>query len=185
MFINSCTCCLIAASPPEPRGYQQKWKCSEFGGGRQAHAFVDGGMIFNQTDKSLRVPTCGYYHIFSQVLFELTERPSDEIDHTTVFHMLKFERNCKSWPEMQPNLVLGKSSLHFGEFQSATTYTGDVIKLCAGGRVWVEIPNDPNGIPCCPKGDEHATFLGAALVAKTTCHWPPNTEMENLNNDGE
>lgn len=135
-------------------------------------------MIFNQTDKSLHVPTCGYYHVFSQVLFEL-ERPS-AVDHTTVFHMLKYKRNCNR-QERQPNLVLGKSSLHVGEFQSATTYTGDVIKLCAGGRVWVEIPNDPNGVPCCPKGDEQATFLGAVLVAKTTCHWPPNTEMENLN----
>lgn len=164
-----------------PPGYQQRWKCKEFReSSRHGPAFVDGGMIYNQTDKSLYVPTCGYYHIFSQILFNI-EASDDAVDHTTVFHLIKFRRNCGDWPDSSDVSVLGKASVH--ENDMTTTYTGDVIKLCAGGRVWVEIPSGLNGVRCCPTGDEHATFLGAVLIAKTTCHWPPSTMMENLNRD--
>lgn len=169
-------------------GYQQKWLCSEYENqnlrSRSAHAFVDGGMWFNQTDKSLYVPECGYYYISSQILFSV---PPPLTKSKTVFHLLKFERNCSSWQPSTAISVIGHSSLgpYDDIFQSGvtTTFTSDVVKLCRGGRVWVEIPDGPNGAPCCPRGDEHGTFISAVLIRHTTCHWPPRMTMDNLNHD--
>ena len=169
-------------------GYQQKWLCSEYENqnlrSRSAHAFVDGGMWFNQTDKSLYVPECGYYQVSSQILFSV---PPPLTKSKTVFHLLKFERNCSSWQPSTAISVIGHSSLgpYDDIFQSGvtTTFTSDVVKLCRGGRVWVEIPDGPNGAPCCPRGDEHGTFISAVLIRHTTCHWPPRMTMDNLNHD--
>ena len=44
-----------------------------------------------------------------------------------------------------------------------TTITSDVIKLCAGGKIWIQIPDWDNGIPCCPTGDAQGTFITAVL----------------------
>ena len=160
-------------------GYQQRWQCCEFSTipNHNSHAFVDGGMIFNQTDKSLRVPACGYYHVFSQIYYRIDDSSVNK--STPVFHLLKFERNCASWPEYNPVSVLGMSTVQ-SNGATTTTYTSDVIRLCAGGRIWVEIPYGKNRVPCCPMGDEEGTFLGAYLVAETTCHWPPKITMANL-----
>ena len=38
----------------------------------KSDAYVDGGMYFDQNDKKLYVPTCGYYYISSHI-FWLTE----------------------------------------------------------------------------------------------------------------
>lgn len=160
------------------KGYQQRWQCCEYAitPSHNAHAFVDGGMIFNQTDKSLRVPTCGYYHVFSQIYYRIDPDTVSE-NSRSVYHLLRFERNCSSWPDFTPVTVMGKTSVTRDD---TTTYTSDIIRLCAGGKIWVEIPDLPNGVPCCPMGDEQGTFIGAYLVAETTCHWPPNIAMENL-----
>ena len=98
---------------------------------------------------------------------------------------MKIERNCPSWPDQSAITVVAKSSVgpfdgHSGS-GAVTTYTSDVIRLCKDGRIWVEISDSANGVPCCPMGDEHGTFMGAVLVSPTSCHWPPNMEMENLN----
>lgn len=176
----TCKCLLISAAAPV--GYQQRWQCDEFeeNAHHNAHAFVDGGMSFNQTDKTLRVPACGYYHVFSQVLFQL----SAALNHSvSVYHLMKIERNCPSWPDQAAVSVMAKASV--GPFTdedrfnsgAATTYTSDVIRICEGGRIWIEIP-DVN--LCCPSGDEHGTFMGAVLLTHTSCHWPPAMEMQNL-----
>lgn len=140
-------------------------------------------MCFNQTDKTLRVPTCGYYMVTSQVLFNIhsLEEPK------TVYHLMRFKRNCPGSysTDAQSIVVTGKSSMspftvdnhHAGV---ATTYTSDVIKLCTGGSIWIEIPDGDNGAPCCPTGDPHGTFITAVLVSETSCHWPPDTKMSYL-----
>lgn len=135
-------------------------------------------MTFNQTDKTLRVPTCGYYHVFSQIYFQINEKSDTKHNNRSVYHLLKFERNCSSWPEFNPITVLGKTAVATDD---TTTYTSDIIRLCAGGKIWVEIPDfRTNKVPCCPIGDPLGTFIGAYLVAPTTCHWPPSISMENL-----
>ena len=131
-------------------------------------------MIFNQTDKSLRVPVCGYYYIFSQIYYRINESSQGS---SSVFHLLRFESNCSS-TQSNPRSVIGKNSV-FGEVEhTTTTSVSDVIHLCAGGKVWVEIPRRST---CCPVGDDAGTFIAAYMVAQTSCHWPPSIEAENFN----
>lgn len=173
------------ALPYLPAGYQQRWQCSEYVDmnmrRKHAHAFVDGGMWFNQTDKSLYVPTCGYYYVYSQITFKCS---SPLTASKSVFHNLKFERNCHDWVDAIPPVVQGTSTI--GPFTDSTqagrttTHTGDIVKLCQGGRMWVEIPDGENGVPCPPWGDDESTFIGAVLIANTTCHWPPQMTLSNL-----
>ena len=148
------------------------------------HAFVDGGMCFNQTDKTLGVPVCGYYMVTSQILFRMDQHALQE--SKTVFHLMKFKRNCGS--HGTEVVVTGKSTV--GPFSAenfhagvVTTFTSDVVKLCAGGKIWVEIPDGGNGVPCCPTGDQHGTFITAVLVRESTCHWPPDTKIRYLDNN--
>lgn len=160
------------------KGYQQRWQCCErsSGAGHNPHAFVDGGMVFNQTDKSLRVPVCGYYHIFSQIYYNI--RDESVQNFASVYHLLKFESNCSSW---SPSIsVIGRNTVSRNRAQT-TTYTSDIVHLCAGGKVWVEIPDGTNRVPCCPVGDEEGTFIAAYMVAQTSCHWPPKIDTENFN----
>ena len=169
-----------------PPGYQQRWQCSEYQNNniqqKRVHAYVDGGMWFNQTDKSLYVPSCGYYYVYSQITFKCRPLTASK----TVYHSFKFNRNCPHWADPIPLAIQGMSTV--GPFTdgtqagSTTTYTGDIIKMCQGGRMWIEIPDGPNGVPCPPYGDEESTFMGAVLIANTTCHWPPEMTLTNLNN---
>lgn len=173
------------ALPYLPAGYQQRWQCSEYVDmnmrRKHAHAFVDGGMWFNQTDKSLYVPSCGYYYVYSQITFKCS---SPLTASKSVFHNLKFERNCRDWVDAIPPVVQGTSTI--GPFTDSTqagrttTHTGDIVKLCQGGRMWVEIPDGENGVPCPPWGDDESTFIGAVLIANTTCHWPPQMTLSNM-----
>lgn len=175
MFIH----CLFSTAEIR-QGYQQRWQCCEYytAHNHNAHAFVDGGMIFNQTDKSLRVPTCGYYHVFSQIYYHIDDNSFQA--PKSVFHLLKFERNCSMWPQYNPISVIGTSVVTQNRV-SVTTYTSDIVRLCAGGKIWVEIPDGAHGVPCCPMGDEEGTFIGAYLVSETACHWPPAIELNNFN----
>lgn len=160
------------------KGYQQRWQCCEYTltPSHNAHAFVDGGMIFNQTDKSLRVPVCGYYQISTQIYYQIDGTTITNASRS-VYHLLKFERNCPSWPDTNPVTVIGKSSVSHDD---TTTSTSDVMRLCAGGKVWVEIP-DYDNLTCCPIGDEQGTFISAYLISETSCHWPPEISMQNFN----
>lgn len=165
-------------------GYQQRWQCNDVYTLRRVkeQAFVDGGVWFNQTDKSIYVPKCGYYLIYSQVLFVLDQSPSAGI---TVFHNLKIRHNCTWESDSGPIQLQAKASIGpFGPDNTigglATTFTSDVVHMCAGGNVWIEIPDGGNGVPCCPRGEESATFLGLVLIADTPCSsWPPEITMTN------
>lgn len=165
-------------------GYQQRWQCNDVYVSRhqvQEQAFVDGGVWFNQTDKSIYVPKCGYYMIYSQVLFVMHERSLT--DSVTVFHNLKIKHNCTWESDEGPIQLQAKASIapydddnHDGGI--ATTYTADVVHLCGGGSVWIEIPDGANGVPCCPRGEDSGTFLGLVLLANTPCSsWPPTITM--------
>lgn len=100
---------------------------------------------------------------------------------------MKFKRNCSgtSSTDYQSIVVTGKATV--GPFTMdnhhaglATTYTSDIIKLCTGGKIWIEIPDGANGVPCCPTGDPHGTFITAILVSESSCHWPPDMMMKYL-----
>ena len=57
---------------------------------------------------------------------------------------------------------------------ATSTTAGEVVKLCAGGRIYIEIPES---VPCCADGRaEQVTFFGAVLVAETNCDWPPEVQ---------
>ena len=144
-------------------------------------AFVDGGVWFNQTDKSIYVPRCGYYLVYSQVLFMMDNASMSE--GTTVFHNLKIKHNCTWESDSGPIQLQAKASVApYGEHNPyggvATTHTSDVVHMCGGGSVWIEIPDGANGVLCCPRGDESSTFLGLVLIADTPCSsWPPVITM--------
>ena len=166
-------------------GYQQRWICNDVYTNDPNHhhyqlqeqAFVDGGVWFNQTDKSLYVPKCGYYMVYSQVLFVMHDRSLSE--GVTVFHNLKIKHNCLWESDTGPIQIQAKASVAPSpDGGVATTYTADVVHLCGGGSVWIEIPDGANGVPCCPRGDDSGTFLGLVLLADTPCSsWPPVITM--------
>jgi len=165
-------------------GYQQRWICNDVYDGNhpgREQAFVDGGVWFNQTDKSIYVPTCGYYHVYSQILFVLSERPQTNPESVTVYHNLKIKTNCSTARDTGPIQLQAKASVTLSENHDGgitTTYTSDVVYLCEGGHVWIEIPDGENGVPCCPRGEESGTFMGLALVASAPCSsWPPTITM--------
>ena len=164
-------------------GYQQRWLCNDvYVNDRhqmQEQAFVDGGVWFNQTDKSIYVPMCGYYMIYSQILFMMDHTLTESV---TVYHNLKIEHNCSWESDTGPIQLQAKASIApYDDHRNggvSTTYTADVVHLCAGGRVWIEIPDGPNGVPCCPRGEESGTFMGLILIANTPCSsWPPVITM--------
>lgn len=154
-------------------GYQQFWRCSVLSMPNEPpsrvpmHAFVDGGMRFDQTSKQLHFPACGYYYIYSQISFKGCQHHP-----RTVFYNLNIRRNCTmvGVPDNNKITVQGVSSLVNGTW--VTTYTGDIIKVCKGGVMWVEIPDAV--VPCHPWGDQTRTFMGTVLIAPTEdCTWPP------------
>ena len=154
-------------------GYQQFWKCDAYGGGKR-HAFVDGGAWFNQYDKAIHLPTCGYYYVYSQVLFAVSEPNT-----TTVFHNLNIEQNCSNDAVtymMQGKAAIGPHDPHNPRARNqATTFVSGVVKICKGGKVWITIPDTSN--PCCPYGKSASTFMGAVLVSKSSCEWPPEETL--------
>ncbi len=126
-------------------------------------------MVFNQMDKSLQVPVCGYYHITSQVLFKIDSKESGRMP-TEIYHSLKFHNNCGA-NQPEELAVLG-SNMVTTTGAKATTHTSDVVHLCEGAKIWVEIPDGPHRNPCCPMADEEQTFIAAYLISKTSCSWP-------------
>ena len=165
-------------------GYQQRWTCSDLYNQHhpgQQQAFVDGGVVFNQTDKSIYVPTCGYYHVYSQVLFRMSANPLTS--SVTIQHILKIRTNCSSPSDLTPIQLQAQASIASNQGENidggiGTTYTSDIVFLCNGGRVWVEIPDGPNGVPCCPQGEDTGTFMGLVLISRVPCsHWPPSITM--------
>ncbi len=157
--------------------YDSHWECESFAQEHTADPYVHGGMCFLQSDKSLYVPTCGYYYVYSQILYKV--RTSDTAQ--SVFHQLKFERNCSSADvEHESALMTYSSVAPSANTTTVTTHTGGVVKLCQGGRVWVEIPSGEGRSACCPTGGLDAlgsSFFGGILVAKDNCDWPPRETL--------
>ena len=139
--------------------YDTQWVCNKTG------AFVDGGMYFNQTDKKLYVPKCGYYYVSSQIYFSYT--PEDQ--QKFVRHLLKVERNCGegSTLDLESLSALGE----VGRQAQTTTYVADTVKICSGGKISVAIPKMEKFYPCCPGGQNTITYFSAHLVKETSCEW--------------
>ena len=160
--------------------WDTQWVCAN-----DSDAFVDGGMIFDQTDKKLYVPTCGYYSITSQLYFFVELESSTNTnasDATTVYHVQQemiIDRNChfeddrvllRSYSSLVVNTTsnLGKTS----------TQIGDVVKICSGGSIYMHIPHNQYN-PCCPYGRFQTTYLSAVLVSETDCK-PPRSSPTTI-----
>lgn len=146
--------CVCFLSPEPLDGYVTSWKCVSSSG----TSFVDGGMKFSGETKALIVPKCGYYYFSSSVTFFL--KPIAE-----VFHKMSITRNCSS-TDVQKIDVIGYSSSTKNNSR-ITTYTDNVILLCAGSTVQVVIPSK---VPCCGYGAY--SYMNGFLVAEANCTTP-------------
>ena len=124
-------------------------------------------MYFNQKDHKLYVPTCGYYYISSNILFQSDSTYSNS-DSKYVRHQIAIVRNCSysdDWLLLSSYSSLSATPETIGR---TTAYIGDVVKMCTGGTISVIIPDDNNN-PCCPNGQSQTTYLSAFMVAETSC----------------
>ena len=146
--------------------YTPQWDC------KGSSAFVSGGMWFYQENKSLYVPRCGWYYVTSEIAHQSTSQQAQNYSHK-----LKIDRNCDSAGDSYSHMAftlagpLGKAS-----HGKMSTSVGDIVKICTGGRIYVEIPTNYNA--CCPRGDESVTSLTAHLVAESDCQWPTSSYDE-------
>ena len=148
--------------------YMPQWDCKSSALGT---AFVTGGMWFNQHDKSLYVPECGWYYVTSQVTFQSNSEPSQKYSHT-----LRIDRNCDA--TATPLVTSSYSHTTFtmtGPLDKDTsgkssTVVSDMVKICTRGRIYVSILTSNSA--CCPYGSETATMITAYLVQETDCFWP-------------
>ena len=147
------------------QGYQTSWLCQG-----KYDAFVDGGMFFNQTEEKLQVPECGYYYIASKISFQVSENTTQFVKHEILV-----DRNCSD--PMTQFRLRSHASVGAGKNIYASTFIGDTIKICAGGKISVFIPTRQT--PCCPYGDSIATYLSVHLVQKTGCGRPSITSSRN------
>ncbi len=132
------------------------WRCD------QDNAFVQGGMLFSQTEKKLYVPECGYYYVSSQVYFK---QYSVKNASTYAQHQLIVKTNCaKGAKTIHTNAYAPTNSTEF----ITTTFTGRLLKICAGGSVAVKIPTSSDRA-CCAYGKKDATFFSAYLVQPFDC----------------
>lgn len=127
-------------------------------------------MVFNHANRKLYVPKCGYYYVSSQVFYRVTQSQTRSVQHN-----IKVDRNCledghsrvMNQREFSLHTVTSVGAGNGKDRQDSSTYIGEIVKICIGGKIWVEIPQDT---PCCPYG--YNTYLGAYFVAETNCLWP-------------
>lgn len=144
--------------------YVPQWNCES----QTLHtsAFVSGGMWFQQEDSSLYVPTCGWYYVSSKIAHQSINSTSPSFSHT-----LRIDRNCNSSSNMYSHTTSTViSPLQAESYTRASTFVGDMVKICTGGRIYVHIPLTKN--TCCPLGEESETLLTAHLVRESDCKWP-------------
>ncbi len=137
-------------------------------------AFVDGGMYFNQTDKKLYVPKCGYYYVSSQMFFDYIQTAQ----HQFVLHQLTVERNCG---EEEDTLQL-ESISSLGEtnkMSKTSTFLGDIVQICAGGKISMNVPVKEDRSPCCPGGMDTITYFSAYLMKEMKCEWSKARMLSN------
>ena len=156
-----------------------------------SNAYVDGGMVFNQKDKKLYVPACGYYYISSQMYFQYTHNGSiNTTEAQFVSYEVKVNRSCKD--ENEDNHVLFRSyatvvTTPESTLGKATLYIGGVVKICEGGSIRAHVPAFPYN-SCCPLGQFQTTYLSSFLIHETDCERTisldyklpvPNDDIEN------
>ena len=134
----------------------------------QSGAFVDGGMFFVHRTRKLTVPTCGYYQVSSHVYFQSERTTTNALKY--VRHELIIKKNCSYAHESDTVILRSYSSLvsATGSYGRTSTHIGDVVKMCEGGTIMVNIPSDPSN-PCCPYGRSQSTYLSAYMVTNTSC----------------
>ena len=152
--------------------YTPQWDCEDSG-----TAFVTGGMRFQHSDNSLYVPTCGWYYVTSQITFKSSSRRPKTFRHT-----LKIDRNCSetNLPYSHTGLTTTGPLEHDITVKSST-FVGDLVKICTGGRIYVDVPDDNS---CCPLGEESMTLLTAYLVKESECQWPLLSPQDEIPHNG-
>ena len=149
---------------PTVSGYQSSWVCAN-----QSGAFVDGGMFFSIKARELSVPTCGYYQVSSHVYFQ-SERTASTSASKYVRHELIIKKKCNYAHEADTVILRSYSSLVSSptSYGRTSTHIGDVVKMCKGGTIMVNIPSDSSN-PCCPYGRSQSTYLSVYMVTETSC----------------
>lgn len=140
-------------------GFKTYWNCNS------GNSFVKGGMSFNQDDGSLYFPTCGYYHISSQVLFQYSINDNRPNQNYSARHGIEIKPNCGQYDH--PHYLYAYSSLEQKEHVRTSTYIGDFAKICEGGSIRVVIPSTEN--VCCGQGDSMMTHFSTFLIEETDC----------------
>jgi hypothetical protein len=154
-------------------GYQSFWVCANRSG-----AFVDGGMFFSHKTRKLTVPTCGYYQVSSHVLFQSERTTTATVNAPKyVRHELIIKKNCNYAHESDTVILRSYSSLvsTSASYGRTSTHIGDVVKMCEGGTILVNIPSDSSN-PCCPYGRSQSTYLSTYMVTNTSCD--PSISMD-------
>jgi hypothetical protein len=139
--------------------YQPQWDCDG------TPAYVTGGMWFNQDQKSLYVPKCGWYYVSSEIAFQNNGDSVESYSYT-----LRIHRNCGESDDRYFRKGNTVNSPVEGTQNSLTSIQiNDVVKICRGGRIYVNIPVKTNG--CCPRGYSETTSLTAHLLTQSDCYW--------------
>lgn len=148
--------------PPIDRpyiGYKTYWNCNSM------NSYVKGGMSFRQEDQSLYFPTCGYYYISSQVLFQYSLTDNQPNQNFSARHGVEIQPNCG--PYDHTRYLYSYSSLEQKEHVRASTFIGDIAKICEGGSIRIVVPE--RGNLCCAQGESMMTHFSTYLVEKTDC----------------
>ncbi len=124
-------------------------------------------MNFSQDDEQLYFPTCGFYYVSSQVLFQYSLIDNEPNQNLSVFHSIHIKPNCDSDNRNIQHYLHSHSSLVQKEYYKVSTYIGDVVKICTGGWIKIIIPKKRN--LCCAQGDSMRTHFSAFLVQETEC----------------
>ena len=143
--------------------YVPLWDCRS---STLSMAYVSGGMWFQHEDNSLYVPKCGWYYVSSQIAHQ-----SISVHAKNYSHSLKIDRNCNDSDNIYTHTTFSMiGQLENGSHAKTTTFVGDIVKICTGGRIYVHLPTFYNS--CCPRGDSELTSITAHLVREASCEWP-------------
>lgn len=140
-------------------GYKTYWNCNS------GNSFVRGGMSFNQDDQSLYFPTCGYYYISSQVLFQYSTTDNRPNQNFSARHGIEIRPNCGRHDPL--HYLYSYSSLAQKEHVRTSTFIGDIVKICEGGSIRIVIPDRSN--LCCAQGESMMTHFSTYLMEETDC----------------
>ena len=104
--------------------------------------------------------SCLFFVFFLKVTFQIAEDESRE-----AFHKMITNHSCPSDQRLQTATVLGHTTISQGSNEAAS-YVDQVVMLCSGGSIQVNIPDTA---PCC--GEGKFSYINAFLVKETDCAW--------------